>query len=73
MINDFSIEASQLFILMAPYLIMGLLISGLLYIFTSKEIIVNVKCKGERNVTSDYIICIRAIDLWIEREMSLTG
>ena len=41
MINDFSIEVSQLFILMAPYLIMGLLISGLLYIFTSKEIIVN--------------------------------
>jgi len=40
MINDFSIEVSQLFILMAPYLIMGFLISGLLYIFTSKEIIV---------------------------------
>ena len=41
MINDFSIEVSQLFILMAPYLILGFLISGLLYIMTSKEMIAN--------------------------------
>ncbi len=39
MINDFTIEVSQLFILMAPYLVMGFLISGLLYIFTSKEMV----------------------------------
>ena len=41
MINQFSIEVSQLFILIAPYLIMGFLVSGLLYMFTSKEMITN--------------------------------
>ena len=41
MINDFAIEVSKLFILMAPYLIMGFLISGLLYVFTSKEMVTN--------------------------------
>ena len=41
MLNDFSIEVSQLFMMMAPYLMLGFLISGLLYIFTSKEMITN--------------------------------
>ena len=41
MINQFSIEVAELFILIAPYLVMGFLISGLLYVFTSKEMIVN--------------------------------
>ena len=41
MINDFSIEVSRLFMIMAPYLILGFLISGLLYIITSKEMITN--------------------------------
>ena len=41
MFHNFSIEVSQLFIMMAPYLIMGFLISGILYVFTSKEMITN--------------------------------
>jgi len=41
MINNFSIEVAELFILIAPYLVMGFLISGLLYVFTSKEMITN--------------------------------
>ena len=41
MINQFSIEVTNLFIMMAPYLMMGFLISGLLYVFTSKEMITN--------------------------------
>ena len=41
MFHDFSIEVSQLFMMMAPYLIMGFLISGILYVFTSKEMIAN--------------------------------
>ena len=41
MINNFSIEVAELFILIAPYLVMGFLISGLLYVFTSKEMIAN--------------------------------
>ena len=39
MINNFINEISNLFIIMAPYLILGFLISGLLYMFTSKEMI----------------------------------
>ena len=39
MINDFINEVSQLFIMMAPYLIMGFIISGILFIYTSKELI----------------------------------
>jgi len=41
MFHNFSIEVSQLFMMMAPYLIMGFLISGILYVFTSKEMITN--------------------------------
>ncbi len=41
MINQFSIEVTHLFMMMAPYLIMGFLISGILYVFTSKEMITN--------------------------------
>ena len=41
MFHNFSIEVSELFIMMAPYLIMGFLISGILYVFTSKEMITN--------------------------------
>jgi len=39
MINDFINEVSQLFIMMAPYLIMGFIVSGILFIYTSKELI----------------------------------
>ena len=39
MINNFINEVSQLFIMMSPYLIMGFMISGILYIYTSKELI----------------------------------
>ena len=39
MIKDFINEVSQLFIMMAPYLIMGFIISGILFIYTSKELI----------------------------------
>lgn len=41
MINEFSIEVTQLFREIAPYLVIGFLVSGLLYIFTSKEMITN--------------------------------
>ena len=39
MVNNFINEVSQLFIMMSPYLIMGFMISGILYIYTSKELI----------------------------------
>ena len=41
MINEFSIEVTQLFREIAPYLVIGFLVSGLLYVFTSKEMITN--------------------------------
>mgnify|MGYP001202031276 CR=1 FL=1 len=39
MINTFINEVSQLYIMMAPYLIMGFIISGFLFVLTSKEMI----------------------------------
>tara|TARA_B100000900_G_C20537900_1_gene699144 strand:- start:64 stop:1275 length:1212 start_codon:yes stop_codon:yes gene_type:complete len=39
MINSFINEVSQLYIMMAPYLIMGFIISGFLFVLTSKEMI----------------------------------
>ena len=38
-INDFINEVSNLFVEIAPYLILGFIVSGLLYMFTSKEMI----------------------------------
>ncbi len=40
-LNDFIESISALFIEIAPYLILGFIISGVLYIFTSKEMISN--------------------------------
>ncbi len=47
MINSFINEVSQLYIMMAPYLIMGFIISGFLFVLTSKEMITkNVGAPG---------------------------
>ena len=41
MINDFITEVSYLFVEISPYLILGFIISGFLYLLTSKEMIAN--------------------------------
>tara|TARA_Y100001970_G_scaffold245367_1_gene312365 strand:+ start:66 stop:1295 length:1230 start_codon:yes stop_codon:yes gene_type:complete len=57
MINDFINEVSYLYIEMAPYLILGFLISGFLYLFTSKEMITkNVGTPGFMSVLKAAIL-----------------
>ncbi len=57
MINHFIKEVSSLYIEMAPYLILGFLISGFLYIFTSKEMITkNVGTPGFMSVLKAAIL-----------------
>ena len=56
-INDFINEVSYLFIEMAPYLILGFIISGFLYIFTSKEMITrNIGTPGFMSVLKASIL-----------------
>ena len=56
-LNHFIKEVSSLYIEMAPYLILGFLISGFLYIFTSKEMITkNVGTPGFMSVLKAAIL-----------------
>jgi len=56
-LNNFINEINSLFIEMAPYLILGFLISGFLYIFTSKEMITkNVGTTGFMSVLKAAIL-----------------
>ena len=56
-LNHFIQEVSSLYIEMAPYLILGFLISGFLYIFTSKEMITkNVGTPGFMSVLKAAIL-----------------
>ena len=65
MVNNFINEVSQLFIMMSPYLIMGFMISGILYIYTSKELITkNVGNPGLMSIIKASILGVGAEDLW---------
>jgi len=56
-LNNFINEISSLFIEMAPYLILGFLLSGFLYIFTSKEMITkNIGAPGFMSVLKASIL-----------------
>ena len=56
-INDFVNEVSNLFVEIAPYLILGFIVSGLLYMFTSKEMITkNVGTPGFMSVLKASIL-----------------
>ena len=56
-INDFINEVSNLFVEIAPYLILGFIVSGLLYMFTSKEMITkNVGTPGFMSVLKASIL-----------------
>ena len=56
-INDFINEVSNLFVEIAPYLILGFIVSGFLYMFTSKEMITkNVGTPGFMSVLKASIL-----------------
>ena len=56
-INDFINEVSNLFVEIAPYLILGFIVSGLLYMFTSKDMITkNVGTPGFMSVLKASIL-----------------